>query len=401
MKRFFLLLLLLVGIGGQAIAQTRSELEKERQQIEQQILQINKNLNQSQSQKQSVIDKVQTINQRIDAAERLVRINNREANILSREIEANAQAIDKLRSELKQLKTEYAQMVVDAYKSKSSQNRIMFLLSSDNFLQAYKRLQYMKQFALHREQQGLEIQKQTKELQKLNKTLIKQRKDKEQLLAQNRKTLQKLTKDRVAERELIASIRQKENQYERELKRKQKKVNEIDQLIQNLIRESIAAENKKVGSKSNSRFKMTPEATLLGNKFEDNKGKLPWPVVSGFVSRPYGTRQHAVVKTVKTKSDGVRIDTEAGAKARVIFDGEVSQVRIIPNAFKVVMIRHGQYISVYKNIDELYIKKGDKVKRNQFIGSIGQDLSDGSTTLGFYIFKNKNPQNPSDWIFKM
>lgn len=399
--RGFLTIFLLLLMGQLVFGQTRSELEKERKQIEQQIFQINKNLDQSQSKKQSVIDKVQTINQRIAAAERLIRINNREANMLSREIDANAQAIDKHRTEIKKLRHEYAQMVVDAYKSKSSQNRIMFLLSSDDFLQAYKRLQYMKQFALHREQQGLEIQRQTKALQKLNKALIKQRKDKQQLLAQNRKTLEKLNKDRVAERELIASIRQKEGQYERELKRKQQKISEIDQLIQKLIREAIAAENKKVGSTSNSRFKMTPEATLLGNEFEDNKGKLPWPVVSGFVSRSYGTRQHAVVKTVKTKSEGVRIDTEPGAKARVIFDGEVSKVMIIPNAYKVVMIRHGQYISVYKNIDELYVNKGDKVMRNQFIGSIGQDLTDGSTTLGFYIYKNSTTQNPSNWIYKM
>lgn len=401
MKPYLLFVFLLVVFNQNGYGQTRKELEKERKQIEQQIEQINKNLDQSQSRKQSVIDKVQTLNQRIANAERLVRINNREANMLSREIDANSQAIDKLRTELKQLKKEYAQMVVDAYKSKSKQNRIMFLLSSDNFLQAYKRLQYIKQFAAHREQQGIEIQNQTKELQELNETLFEQRKDKEKLLVQTRKTVERLNKDKLAEKELIASIREKEGQYKKELERKQQKISDIDQLIQKLIREAIAAENKKLGNSSSKRFKMTPEATLLGNKFEDNKGKLPWPVVSGFVSRPYGTRQHAIVKTVKTKSDGVRIDTQKGAKARVIFDGEVSYVRIVPNAFKIVMIRHGQYISVYKNIDELYVTKGDKVKRNQSIGSIGQDLSDGSTTLGFYIYKNEKPQNPADWIYKM
>lgn len=382
-------------------AQTRSELEKEREQIEQQIRQINNSLSQNQSQKQSVLDKVQTINQRISAAEALVRVNNREANLLSREIDANAQAIDKLRSQLKKLKSDYSQMVVDAYKSKSSQNRIMFLLSSDNFLQAYKRLQYMKQFAAHREQQGIEIQNQTVELQELNAKLFDQRKDKEKLLAQNRQTLEKLNRDKAAEKELIASIRQKESLYKKELERKQDKISEIDKLIQKLIREAIAAENKKLGNSSTNRFKMTPEATALGNKFEDNKGKLPWPVVSGFVSRPYGTRKHAIVKTVDTKSDGVRIDTEAGAKARAVFDGEVSQIIIVPNAYKIVIVRHGQYMSVYKNIDKLLVKKGDNVKRNQFIGTIGLDPFDGSTTLGFYIFKNNDKQNPADWLYKM
>lgn len=401
MKRFVFLLIIFSLYGQFSFGQTRKELEKERQQIEQQIKQINNNLDESQSRRQSVIEKVQTLNQRISSAERLVRINNREANMLSREINANSQAIDMLRNQLKTLKAEYAQMVVDAYKSKSQQNRIMFLLSSDNFLQAYKRLQYMKQFAAHREQQGKEIQSQTKELQELNEKLFEQRKAKEKLLVQNRQTIEKLNKDKAAEKELIASIREKEGQYKKELERKQEKITEIDELIQKLIREAIAAENKKLGSSSSNRFKMTPEAKLLGGKFEDNKGKLPWPVVSGFVSRPYGTRRHAVVKTVMTKSEGVRIDTQQGAKARAIFDGEVSFVMNPRNAFKVVMIRHGQYISVYKNIDKLNVRKGDKVKRNQFIGSIGQDLTDGSTTLGFYIYKNDKTQNPADWIYKM
>ncbi|MGX1023126.1 murein hydrolase activator EnvC family protein [Psychroflexus sp. MBR-150] len=400
MKRYLFLLIVLI-YGQFVFSQTQKELEKERQQIEQQIKQINSNLDETQSHRISAIEKVQTLNQRIAAAERLVRINNREANMLSREINANTQAIDKLRTQLKQLKAEYAQMVVDAYKSKSQQNRIMFLLSSDNFLQAYKRLQYMKQFAAYRKKQGKEIEIQTQQLQALNEKLFEQRQAKEQLLAQNRQTIEKLNKDKAAEKELIASIRKKESQYKKELERKQEKITEIDQLIQKLIREAIAAENKKLGSTSNSRFKMTPEAKLLGGKFEDNKGKLPWPVVSGFVSRPYGTRHHAVVKTVMTKSEGVRIDTQQGAKARAIFDGEVSQIMVIPNAFKVVMIRHGQYISVYKNIDKLNVRKGDKVKRNQFIGTIGQDLTDGSTTLGFYIYKNSKTQNPADWIYKM
>jgi septal ring factor EnvC (AmiA/AmiB activator) len=391
----------LIGVQNSAFAQTRSELERQRKQLEEQIQLISKNLNQSKSQQKSIIKKVDNINQRISKAEALVRVNNQEANMLTREITANSQAIDRLRNELKELKEDYSQMVIDAYKSKSSQNRIMFLMSSENFLQAYKRLQYMKQFAAHREQQGQEIQSQTIALQDLNTKLFEQRKDKEALLAQNRKTLEKLKRDREAERELIASVRKELGQYQRELERNQEKITQIDRLIQKLISEAIAEENKKVGGTSSSRFKMTPEATILGNRFEDNKGKLPWPVEKGYVSRSFGTRQHAVVKTVSTKSDGVRIDTDEGAKARAVFDGEVSKIQIVPNSYNIIFIRHGQYISVYKNIDRLLVKKGDKVKRNQFLGTIGHDLTDGSTTLGFYIFKQDSPQNPADWVYKM
>jgi septal ring factor EnvC (AmiA/AmiB activator) len=400
MKHFLLVAFLLLSTI--TIAQTKSELEKERQQIEQQIKQLNNTLNKTSSKRESVLERVNTINQRISVTERLVKLNNRESNLLTREIEANAQAIDKLRSQIKALKASYSKLVVDAYKSKSQQNRIMFLLSSDNFKQAFKRLEYMKQFAAHRKEQAKEIEEQTKAIQKLNNTLFKQRKEKEEILEKNRAQLKKLNSDKIAEQELIATILKDENKYKREIKKKQTEVDKIDKLINELILKAIAEENKKVGGKSSSRFKMTPEATLLGNKFEDNKGKLPWPVISGFVSRPYGTRRHAVVKTVNTTSQGVRIQTEENGQARAVYDGEVSQVLVIPKTnLYIILLRHGQYLSVYKNISQLSVKKGDKVKRNQFLGTIGKDITDGKTTLGFYIYKNNKTQNPADWIYKM
>ncbi len=400
MKRLFLIILFFVSMIS--FGQTKSELEKERQQIQQQIKQLNKSLSKSNSDKQSVLERVNTINQRISVAERLVRLNNKESNLLTREINANAQAIDKLRTQIKELKASYSVMVVDAYKSKSQQNRIMFLLSSENFKQAFKRLEYMKQFAIHRKDQALEIQEQTKTIQDLNAKLFDQRKAKEEILKKNRARLKKLNSDKIVEQELISTILKSENKYKREIKSKQAEISKIDKLINKLILNAIAEENKKVGGSSSSRFKMTPEATLLGNKFEDNKGKLSWPVVSGFVSRPYGERSHAIVKTVKTTSQGVRIKTEENANARAVYDGEVSQVHIIPKTnLYIVFLRHGQYLSVYKNISQLSVKKGDKVKRNEFIGTIGKDITDGTTTLGFYIYKNDKTQNPAHWIYKM
>lgn len=400
MKYLFLIVVFFVGMNS--FGQTKNELEKERQQIQQQIRQLNKSLSKSASRKQSVLERVNTINQRISVAERLVRLNNRESNLLTREIDANAQAIDKLRTQIKELKTSYSVMVVDAYKSKSQQNRIMFLLSSENFKQAFKRLEYMKQFAIHRKEQALEIQEQTKKIQDLNAKLFDQRKEKDEILKKNRASLKKLNNDKIVEQELISTILKSENKYKREIKSKQAEINKIDNLINKLILNAIAEENKKVGSSSSSRFKMTPEATLLGTKFEDNKGKLSWPVISGFVSRPYGERSHAIVKTVKTTSQGVRIKTEENAKARAVYDGEVSQVHIIPKTnLYIVFLRHGQYLSVYKNISQLSVKKGDKVKRNEFLGTIGKDITDGTTTLGFYIYKNNKTQNPAHWVYKM
>jgi len=277
----------------------------------------------------------------------------------------------------------------------------MFLFSSESFLQAYKRIQYMKQFAQYRKKQGEEVMQQTKTLQELNSTLFEQRRDQEKILAQNRKTKSSLVSDKNNLEQLLASINKQKKKYAQELKQKQQEVSRIDREIDRLIREAIAKENKKVGSDSKATFKLSPEAQALAKDFAQNKGKLPWPVKSGVVSMRFGERPHPIVKTIKVMSNGVRIDTERNGKARAVFDGEVSQVSKIPGANVVVMIRHGDYLSIYNNLQKVFVKSGDKITRGEEIGEVGINSSSGKTTLIFQLFKNTNKLNPEQWIYKM
>lgn len=397
----YILLFLGLTLGFSAFSQTREELEAKRQAIQKEIDEINTIIKTTASKGQSALSEYEDLQKRIQATERLIQVNNQEANLLTREINANANKIDRLRTELAQLKADYEQMIQKSYKSKSDQSRIMFLFSSESFLQAYKRIQYMKQFAQYRKKQGEEVIEQTQKLQELNSTLFDQRRDQEKILAKNRETKSSLIGDKNNLENLLASINQQKKKYSKELKQKQKEANRIDREINRLIREAIAKENKKVGSDAKSTFKLTPEAQALAKNFAENKGKLPWPVESGVVSMRFGERPHPIVKTIKVMSNGVRIDTEKNGKARAVFDGEVSQISKIPGANIVVMIRHGNYLSVYNNLQNVVVKSGDKVKRGEEIGEVGINSSSGKTTLIFQLFKNTVKLNPEQWVYKM
>jgi septal ring factor EnvC (AmiA/AmiB activator) len=242
---------------------------------------------------------------------------------------------------------------------------------------------------------------QTKALQNLNSTLFEQRRDQEKILAENRHTKSRLVNDKNTQEKLLSSINNQKKKYALELNQKQKEVSRIDREINRLIREAIVKENKKIGSNAKATFELTPEAKALAKDFANNKGKLPWPVKSGIVSMRFGERPHPIVKTIKIMSNGVRIDTEKNGTARAVFEGEVSQVSKIPGANVVVMVRHGDYLSIYNNLQKVFVKSGDKVTRGEELGEVGINSSSGKTTLIFQLFKNTTKLNPEQWIYKM
>src|SRR5690606_5398889 len=310
--------------------------------------------------------------------------------------------ISELRDQLKILKDNYAKMIVKSYKSKNEQSRIMFLLSSSNFKQAYKRLEYLKQYTRYQKQQGQNIKQKTTELQALNTDLVRQKEDKNRLIAENRKTQKTLESELKQHEGLLASINKNMNSYTAQIKAKQRETARIDKEIDNIIKAAIAASNKASGNTSNtSGFALTAEAKVLAANFVANKGKLPWPVEKGAVMIGYGTQPQPVVKTTTINSNGVRIATEENAEVRAVFEGEVLQVQAIKGANLTIFIRHGNYITLYKNLSKVYVKKGDKVNTKQAIGQVFTNQSNNESILYFYVFKDSKTQNPAEWIYKM
>lgn len=395
-------------MGSLVAAQSDKQkiLEEKRQALIEEIKQINTLLFNTKREGKSVLTQVEDLNSRIYARQNLIRITNQQANLLTRKINDNLSKISQLRDELSELKEDYAKMITKSYKSKSQQNRIMFLLSSENFLQAYKRLQYINQYTKHRKKQGESIKKKTILLQTLNVDLIEQKKIKQVLIEENKIAKAKLTKEKKDQEILIASLKRNEGRFTNQIQTKQREANKIDKQIETLIKEAIAASNKSKGKENSAKessitFALTAEAKVLSTSFTNNKGKLPWPVKKGVVVKQYGKQQHPQLPNVTTFNSGVEIATESNAKARAVFNGVVLEIQQLKGANKAIYIQHGNYISIYNNMAKILVKKGDKVTIKQDLGTVFTNPSTGKTILKFLIYKNTIRMNPADWVFKM
>ena len=377
----------------------RLELEARRVQIQKEIMNINEMLFDNKKKKAMVFSDIENLTYKILRKEELVKLTNQQINLLDKEIKLNLTQQLELEIQLKEVKTAYGEMILKSYKTKSGKNRLMFLLSSETFFQAFKRMQYMKQYAAFRKTQAIKITSLTNEFKTANEMLIIKKETKEELLIENR-TIQKSLESEKKEISTIAyELRKKEKKYIREIAQKQIQTSKIDKEIEKLIREAIAASNK---NKSNSNsFNLTPEAKALAKKFASNKGKLPWPVLRGVVIQKFGTQPHPVVKTAIIKSNGIVIATAKFEKVRAVFEGTVLSILQFKGSNPTILIQHGNYISAYKNLSKVYVNKGELVSSNQSIGEVFTNNNTGQSTIQFSVFEKTTPLDPLLWILRM
>ncbi|MBE0422434.1 MAG: peptidoglycan DD-metalloendopeptidase family protein [Lutibacter sp.] len=400
-KYIFLFSALFLSVAIFAQSSKRENLEARRAQIQKDIIYINGLLSNTKRTEKNLLVEVKDLTDKIGKREELINVISNESAELGNEIYTNQLEINKNQRNLEALKKDYAQMIFKSYKSKSQNSRIMFLLSSDNFYQGYKRFQYMKQYTSFRKNQADEIQRKTIEIQVLTDTLISKKKQKQELLTEKQQEQIVIQKEKKEQESLLSQVKNKENKYKRQISQFQKEERKIDAQIDKIIRDAIVASNKNTSKPTSATFTLTAEAKELATKFTANKGQLPWPVEKGFVSTYYGKQPHPVVKTATIQSNGVRITTASGSKARAVFEGTVLSVQVLGGNLKAVLIQHGDYISVYKNLENVFVNTGQKVKTKQEIGTIFTDKITGKTILGFVLSRNVTTENPASWIYRM
>lgn len=410
MRKFLLALFFLCTasvIWGQESQQEK--LEKRKAEIQQEILDNEKLLKSVKNKEKSAVNVIILQSNKIKLKEKLIRTTERQTKILGNDMYINQLKINKLNRELAVLKEDYAKMIVKSYKSRSEQSRAMFLLSSENFLQAYKRAQYMKQYTGFRKMQGEEIKSKTNDLLGYNEKLNIQKIEKKKLLAENNKEKQSLEKEKREQLKLVNLIKKDKKKITGEIKRKQTESRAIDRQIDRLIREAIAEANRKAASENpnapaaaytSARIVLTAEAKILADNFRANKGKLPWPVEKGFVSLGYGEQPHPVYPNLVIHNSGVEITTEQGSNARAVFAGEVTSVIVLSPVNKAVMIQHGDCFTVYQNLSSVFVSKGEKVSIKQSLGKIRTN-GEGKTILKFTISQNTTYNNPASWLYNM
>jgi septal ring factor EnvC (AmiA/AmiB activator) len=432
-KYIFSLLFLLTSTMMWSQLTPQEKLEQRKAQILREIQEKEDQLQNVQSKEKTVTTQLKIQTEKIKLKENLINTTEKQTKLLGNDMYINQLNINRLKRELVLLKEDYANMIQKSYKSRSEQSRAMFLLSSQNFLQAYKRAQYMKQYASYRKTQGLEIQEKSIELENFNQIIGVQKTAKQKLIEENEKERIALEKERQVQQELVKSIKKDKKQIIADIKKKQQETRNIDNQIQKLIRAAIAAANKRTADanrktaeanrkaapnspktiskeavkaesaaiETSSKIVLTAEGQLVSNNFKANKGRLPWPVEKGFVSLGYGDQAHPVYKTLVVHNSGVEITTDQGANARAVFGGEVISVMVLSPVNKAVMIQHGDYFTVYQNLSSVSVSKGDKVSTKQPIGKIRTSGDTGKTVLKFTISQNTTYNNPAGWLSKM
>ena len=393
---FFVLLFINLGFSQK---NKKEQLELKRTQIKKEIKFINELLFSNKKKKKAVYSDIENLSFKIQRREELVKLTNQQINLLDGEIKQNIQKEKALESDLLEVKKAYQDMILKSYKTKSGKSRLMFLLSSESFFQAYKRVQYIKQFTLFRKNQAMKISSLVSEIVEVNKELKSQKINKEDLLLNNRLVQKSLENEKKESNTIADDLRKKEKKYINQIAQKQKTSLEIDKEIERLIREAIAKSNKEKNKSTN--FSLTPEALELSKNFTLNKGKLPWPVIRGVVIQKFGTQPHPVVKTAKIKSNGIIIATVDKEKVRTVFDGTILSVLQFKGGNPTILVQHGKYITAYKNLSKVYVKKGDKVFSGQNIGEVFTNNLNGKSTIQFSVFQNTTPVNPLLWIIKM
>lgn len=386
----------------------QQKLEERKAQILKEISENKSRLEAEKKKEKSVLSQISQQKQLIQLRQKLLNTTAKQTRILSDEIYLTQLEMNKLNRELKVLKEDYKKMIVKSYKSRNEQSRIMFILSSENFLQAYKRIQYMKQYAGFRKMQGEEIKEKQNKLVQAEKRLSESKKEKEVVLVQTEKEKQELEKEKQEQERLVKLIQKDKKKISAEISKKQKEAKDIDAKIKKLIAAEIAAANKrnaeksgttapKAGTTAASKFVLTADGKVASDNFKANKGKLPWPVAKGYVSLKHGDQPHPIHKNLTIHNSGVEISTEPGSSARAVFGGEVLQVQVISANNKAVYIQHGDFITVYLNLSSVSVSKGQKVSIKQNIGKIHTDSS-GKAVIKFLVLQNTTTLNPETWL---
>ncbi len=398
---------------------TQEQLEERKAKIQLEIQEKEKLLQSVKSKEKSVVTQLQLQKEKIGLKEKLIKTTEKQTKLLGNDIYINQIKINQLNRDLEQLRKDYAAMIMKSYKSRSEQSRAMFLLSSENFLQAYKRAQYMKQYASYRKMQGQEIEAKTNQLVGYTNKIVVQKTEKEKLITENENEKKELEKEKKEQEKIALQIQKDKGKITAEIRKKQQETKKIDAQIQKLIRQAIAAANKKTAAanakanpktttaastkavESSTKIVLTSEGQLVANNFRANKGKLPWPVEKGAVSLPYGDQPHPIYRTLTVHNSGVEITTESGASARAVFGGEVTKVIKLSPLNIAVFIQHGDYFTVYQNLSSVNVSVGDKVSTKQTLGKIRTNGDTGKTIVKFLILQNTTYNNPASWLFNM
>ncbi|MDR2979510.1 MAG: peptidoglycan DD-metalloendopeptidase family protein [Bacteroidales bacterium] len=411
MKKTILLLVVVIAASIVTVfTQTKSEeLKKNKKQIENEIANTQKLLNKTKENKNYSLQQLSMLRKQISNREQLITALNNEIFELEQELDLNIKLSQSLDKKLEYMKADYSRIVYQSYKNRRMIDKVTFILASEDFTQMYRRFKYYTVFAENVKHQVRLIRETQEEIKTKNQAILLLKEEKSQLLTGKEQEIRKLEVDRNAKTRTAESLKKQEKQLASELTGKQKKRKELDAAIKKAIQEEIVAANNKkakeakdkgsttVKEGSKNEIALTPEEKVLNTSFVNNQGKLPWPVERGVKVSDFGNYPHPDVPSVMIENRGIDILVEEGTAVRAVFEGEVTAVLDVLGT-KVLMIRHGEYLTVYQNLKDVKVKKGDKVKTKQLIATVAKSSGLSSFELHFEVWRNNTYLNPNSWL---
>jgi len=423
--RLTLLLIIALTAFFSADAQKSSgQLKKDKQKIENEIANTQRLLKNTEKNQKASLQQISVLRQQISNREKLITVLNEEIVQMEEQQELNQQLILNLQKKLDYMKSDYAQVVYMAYRNRRLMDKVTFILAADDFTQMFRRVRFYTVFSKNVRSQADKIQKTQQELQTKNEEIIALKAAKLTLLSGKELEVKQLEVDRQLKTKKANQLKKESQKLAADLKKKQQKRRELDAAIQKAIQAEIAAANARAAknkdsksgkssattpskgttantttSKPSGAIVLTPEEKMLNNSFVSNRGRLPWPVAKGVKTTEFGNHPHPDVSSVMVESRGIDIMTDPGATVRAVYEGEVISVMDVMGS-KLVMIRHGEYVTIYQNLASISVSKGAKVSTKQAIGTVAKDVITNTYELHFEVRKNSTCLNPSEWLTK-
>ncbi|WP_306550623.1 murein hydrolase activator EnvC [Daejeonella sp.] len=414
----YIFFLFIFCLASEAFGQSSSDLRRQKEALTREIESLNRSLNQTANNKNLSLKEIRALNAQIRLREKKINVINSEVKLLDNQISDNTNTVRTLQSQLNKLKKEYAAMVLFAFRNQSSYSKLMFIFAAENFNQSFKRLKYLQQFSEYRKKQATYIEGTQKQLNVRIVELDRNKQEKRNLLSDQQKERRTLGIQKNSKSKVLNNLTSQEKQLKQELTQKQRESARLNRAIQNAINKEIEearkraeaearaaiakakAENREVPNakpvaSGSSILAATPESAKLSSDFLGSRGSLPWPVSNGMVIEDFGN--HTIGRNVTTENNGVDIKTAAGSQVRAVFSGEVAAVQNISGSYA-ILIRHGEYFTVYSNLKSVNVSRGQKVSLKQNIGIVITDPIDNTTEVHFEVRKGATPLNPSSWL---
>ena len=381
-----LLVLMFLSVNMICNAQSVNDLEKQVNKLQSDIKTSQNLLKKTSKNKETTLKEVELLQAQIKKRDDLIKTYEQQLSILNKETKGYKNDVAKLQNELEKNRQEYADLLVIQYRNRNNLNNLLFIFSSEDFNQAIRRMRYIQQFNDLLKHKMKEIDGTKSDIKKRIEKNEADKKRIEKLNDVQKKERDELNKDKKVLNDKVANLKKQEKNIKKEIEQKQKETKDLQARIKKVISDEVAK------TKTNATVD-----TKLSENFEGNKGKLPWPVESGVVTKKYGNNPHPTQSKVVVFNNGIDISTEQGSNALCVFDGQVSTV-FNTGSTNVVMVRHGLYFTLYANLDKVYVKAGDKVRTGEKLGLVHTGANDNVTTLHFEVWNDKNNTNPERWL---